>query len=131
MSNRSGIAVLIMVALGLSAPVFVHSEEAEGRPIKYVRGRISSTDYAGSKVAIQWFFTTGKVAQDKMTFFVPDKATVLTDKRKIFKAVRDTGVVDLVVGDHVIVEYYDDNKMGYPEAISIRVLEHDRPTPPP
>jgi len=120
-------AIFIIIIVGLMMPAFSYSKE--DRPIKYVRGRIYGIDYAGSKITIQWFYSTGKIAEDKITFFIPNNVSVLTDKRKIFKNFRRAGVVDLIKGDHVIIKYYDDKKKGNLEAISIRVLEHDRPIP--
>ena len=128
-TNR--LLIVIMVMIGLVLPEFSYSQETVNRPIKYVRGRIYDIDHAGSKIIVEWFYsTTMKIADDKMTFFVPDTASVFTDKRKIFKDVRPGGILDLDKGNHVVIKYYDDKKKGYPEAISITVMEFDKPIPP-
>jgi len=111
-------------------PGLSRAQDSKDRPVKYVRGRIYSINWAGSKIVIQWFYSTKKLSEDKMTFFIPDDVQVVTDKVKIFKPLRPAGITDLVEGDHVIIKYYDDMKKGNPEARNIKVLEHDRPIAP-
>ncbi|MFA5147389.1 MAG: hypothetical protein WC515_08435 [Candidatus Omnitrophota bacterium] len=117
----------MMIIAGSMMPVSSHSQEPKDRPIRYVRGKICGIDFAGSKLALKWYYSTGKIAEDKMTFYVPENVVVVTGKGRIFRDLRKAGVVDLIEGDHIIVKYYDDKKKGNPEAISITVLEHDRP----
>jgi hypothetical protein len=127
---RIGIAVFI-AAFIISAviPRLSHSQEEKESPIKYVRGKICDIDWAGSRITIQWFYSTDKLAQDKMVFTMPRDVKVSTDRGKIFKDVRPVGVTGLIKSDHVIIGYRDNKKSGQLEAVSIRVLEHDLPIP--
>lgn len=115
--------------MAVTASSFSLAQESGDRPIKYVRGRICGIDWAGSRVTIQWFYSTDKLADDKMTFIIPDDVKVYTDREKIFKNVRSAGVVDLIVGDRVIIGYRDGKNNRGLEAVTIRVLEQDRPIP--
>jgi len=130
MRAAAKIFISVTIIIGLLIPAASYSDSSGGRPIKYVRGRIYKIDYPGSKITIKWFYGTGKLSEDKITFYVGDNVRVLTDRDRIFKSVRQTGLADLIERDHVVVTYYDDKKRGNPEAISIRILEHDKPTPP-
>ncbi|OGW74885.1 MAG: hypothetical protein A2Z72_06255 [Omnitrophica bacterium RBG_13_46_9] len=126
----AAVIAITMATAGLMTSVLSHSQDAERRPVKYVRGRVCNVNYTGSRVTIQWFYSTGKIAEDKLTFFVPDKTPIFTEKGKIFKDARRIGIVDLVIGDHVVITYYDDGNKENPEAAKIRVLERDRPIAP-
>lgn len=130
MITKGRIIIPIIAALILTAPVSSYSQPPDARPVKYVRGRILSIDWAGSKIVIQRFYSTDRLPEDKMVFSIPGDARVFTDKRKIFRDVRAAGVADLIVGDRVIIGYCDGPNKGGREVVTIRILEHDRPAPP-
>lgn len=117
----------MLMAMPLFAGSLAYPQENKDRPIRYVRGRISNINYPGSKITVQWLYSTNKISDDKITFYVPDSARVFTKKGGAFKS---DWIVNLMVRDHIIIKYYDDKKMGLPEIITIRVLEHDKPIPP-
>lgn len=125
---RALAAALFIMAV--TAPFVTYAQETDNRPIKYVRGRIYGINWAGSKITIQWFYSTDELANDKITFATPDSVQVFTDRDKIFKDVRPVGISALMIDDHVIVGYRDGKGDKDPEAVTIRVMEHDKPLPP-
>ncbi|MFH1190264.1 MAG: hypothetical protein V1682_06190 [Candidatus Omnitrophota bacterium] len=128
MRFKRAIALLALAGIVLTDLFITGAQEPAGGDIKYVRGRVYNVNWAGSKLTIQWFYSTEKLADDKMTFATPDSVQVFTDKEKIFKDVRRAGISDLNVGDHVIVGYRE-RKKGDLEAVTIKVMEHDLPIP--
>ena len=126
---RIAISIVTLIIIAAIMPPFSHSQELKNSSVKYVRGRICDINWAGSRITIQWFYSTDKLAQDKMVFTIPGDVQVLTDRGKIFKDVRPAGIVDLIKGDHVIIGYRENKKRGEPEAVTIKVLEHDLPIP--
>lgn len=131
MPARRDIIILISALIVTAAimPSFSYSQESNDSPVKYVRGRIYGINWAGSKLTIQWFYSTDKLAQDKMVFTIPGNVQVSTDRGKIFKDVRSIGIADLIIGDHVIIGYRENKKKGELEAGTIKVLDHDLPIP--
>ena len=130
MPSRNIVALLIIISAIITAPICSYSQVSEDRPVKYIRGRVCGINYTSSRVTIQWLYTTDKLSQQNVTFFVPSNTLVLTEKDRIFDAPKRAGIIDLVIGDHVIIKYYTDKKNGYFEAINIRILEHDIPMVP-
>ncbi len=130
MTGMPKIIPLLTLLAALLAPVSSYPEDTAVQPEKYVRGRITDINFAGSKLTIQWFYTTEKISRDKLTFYLPDGVAVYTDKSPIFRYYRRTQVTDLVEGDHVIVKYRENGGKKRLEAINIKVMEHDRPIPP-
>lgn len=122
---------MILIIMALISPGLSGSDAAEKRAAKYVRGGITNVNFAGSRVTIKWFYSTDKVpSNDRMTFRVPDNVQVLSNKRKIFEETRPAAFTDLIVGDHVVIKYFEDDKSGDLEAAGITILDHDRPIPP-
>jgi hypothetical protein len=127
MPGKSAITISVILILSLITPALSHSQESKELLVTYARGRIYSVDFAYSRITIQWLYTTDKISQDKITFFVPGNASISTEKSRIFKGTRRAGIADLVIGDHVVIKYYVDKNKKYQELISMRILEYDAP----
>jgi hypothetical protein len=127
---RAGIIVYIMIITGLIAPDLSYSQVSKDRSIKYLRGRISNVNYTGSRITVKWLYAADNLSQNYITFSVPNNTPISSEKDMIFDNARKIGLVDLIIGNHVIIKYYADKNRGYPEAISVKVLDQDRPMSP-
>jgi len=104
------IGTIIAVVLITAAPSYCEDVPE----IKTIDGNVVSADWENSSLAVKWFHSPGEAEFVETTLLVPENL-------KIIKGEDTIGLMDLEVGDHVIVEYYE--KLEMPTAKSIRVEE--------
>ena len=92
----------------MAIPSFCEEEQE----IKMIDGNVVSADWENSSLRVKWFHSPGEAEFEEETLLVPEGL-------KITKGEDTIGLMDLEVGDHVIVEYYE--KLEMPTAKSIRV----------
>jgi hypothetical protein len=84
-------------------------------PTKIARGKVSDINYVGSSITIIVKQADGK--EEKVTFAVTDKTKVLRKKVNVSFA-------EIMTGDEVIIEYFDDPKeTGPQEACRIELIK--------
>ena len=82
--------------------------------IMTIDASVVSADWVNSSLRVKWFHSPGEVEYEEETLLVPQDA-------KIIKGEDAIGLMDIEVGDHVIVEYYE--KFEMPTVKSIIVKE--------
>ena len=119
------IAVVLFVTLAEAAtltPCYCQDAHKD-RTINTVRGKITAIDWVGSTIVIRWFNGTEELTGEKLAFLVP-RETIIS------KHAYPIGLAELKISDHVSIKYYRDSPSGELKAVSIKVLEPDRPIPP-
>lgn len=104
------IIFIISTALVMTAPSYCE----DAPKIMTIDGNVVSADWVNSSLTVKWFHELGEVEFEEETLLVPQDA-------KITKGEDSIGLMDIEVGDHVIVEYYE--KLEMPTAKSIIVKE--------
>ncbi len=110
--NKILIIICTIVAAALIIALPSYCEEAQ--EIKTIDGNVVSADWENSSLTVKWFHSLGELEYEEETLLVPQDV-------KIIKGEDTIGLMDIEVGDHVIVEYYE--KLEMPTAKSIIVKE--------
>ncbi|MDP2913528.1 MAG: hypothetical protein Q8N91_05930 [Candidatus Omnitrophota bacterium] len=108
-----GIATCISImGLIIAAPSYCQEDEAS--KTKTIDGNVVSADWEESLITVKWLRESGEIDYEETTLYVPERL-------KISEGGDAIGLMDVKVGAHVIVEYYENDET--PTAKSITVIE--------
>ena len=95
------LTIICAAAVILMIPVLSCCEEGD-REMRTIDGNIVSADWQESAITVKWLHTPGEIEFKEETFYVPGNAKIQRHGGNIW-------LMDIDVGAHVMVDYYDDD----------------------
>ncbi|MBU4376324.1 MAG: hypothetical protein KKD29_02465 [Candidatus Omnitrophica bacterium] len=92
------ICAVIATALIMAVPSYCGEDD---QTIRTIDGNIVSADWEDSSITVKWLNTPGVIEYNEETFYVPQNARIMKGGDNIW-------LMDLEVGAHVMVDYYED-----------------------
>ena len=89
-----------------------YCQEKEDAKTKTIDGNVLSVDWEKSILTVKWFSNSGELEYEETSVNVPGDI-------KISKGGDTVGLMDLEVGDHVIIEYYGDIESPMAKGITV------------